>query len=237
MTDSNKQADFQKAQALLPWYAKGELSTEKSLWLSKQIDSNLALKDELNLIQKQISITENYIKKLDTEAYEDKPERLSNLMDKIHGQSQNEETSFNNKTDKKGLWAKLISILPQSQGAWQTAGALALGIMVVQGVVISQLYKTDQGTEYTTLSGEGSGQQNIQADDQLVLLTRFDLNATVYDVDALLTKYNLSIINGPDAGGIYQLTVNDKLTEDAIDKIIAELEAQDKIIKFIAREN
>ena len=68
------------------------------------------------------------------------------------------------------------------------AGAAALGIMLIQGVIISQLYKADQGTEYTTLS-EGAD----QLDDQLILLTRFDLNTTVYEVDALLTKYNLRV--------------------------------------------
>lgn len=237
MTDSNKQADYQKAQELLPWFVKGQLSAEDSSWVSKQLESEPELRDELHLIQKQISFTKNYIDQLDTKAYEDNSERLASLINKI--EAGNEKAHFNNKPDKNNLWTKLLSVLPQSQGAWQTAGVLALGIMVIQGVVISQLSKTEpdkiqQGTEYTTLSGEDSKQQ---AGDQLVLLTRFDLNATVYEVDSILTKYNLSIINGPDAGGIYQLTANDKLSEDAIDKMISELEAQDKIIKFIAREN
>ena len=232
MTDSNKQADYQKAQELLPWFAKGELSAEDSSWISKQLESEPTLRNELHLIQKQISFTENYIDQLDTKAYEDNSERLASLINKI--EAGNEKAHFNNKSDKKDLWTKLLSVLPQSQGAWQAAGALALGIIVIQGVVISQLSKTGQGTEYTTLSGEDSKQQ---ANDQLILLTRFDLNATVYEVDSILTKYNLSIINGPDAGGIYQLTANDKLSEDAIDTLISELEEQYKIIRFIAREN
>lgn len=239
MAEKNKQTDYQKAQELLPWYAKDKLPPEESNWVAKQLKNNSSLEEELILIKKQVSVTQNYINKLNTIDYENNPDRLSTLINRIHTQKNqrgNTDLSIDNKnkTQKTNLWTKLSSYLPKSQNTWQTAGALALGIIVIQGVVISQFYSSKADTEYTTLSEK----EPTLTDDKIVLLTRLDLNATIYQVDALLNKYNLIITNGPDSGGIYQLTyIGEKLGEEAIEKMISDLEERDKVIRFIAREN
>lgn len=240
MTNSNKHVDYLKAQELLPWYADNTLSAEDNLWVSTQLKLHPSLNDELRLIKKQMSLTKDYINKLDTEGYVNNPQRLSHLVNKIQSQAnkpaQNENLFKEANVKKKNFWQKLLSYLPESPRVWQMSGALALSIMVLQGVIISQLYKPQSSVEYTTLS-EPSLAPSPQAESKLILLTRFDLKASIFQLDELLTQFNLSIIDGPDASGIYRLAVNDPISDEAIEQLILKLENQHTIIKFIAREH
>ena len=247
MTEPSQQADFDKALLLLPWYAKGKLSGDVTVWVSKQLGSSATLRKELSLIEKQIVKTEVYVDQIDIREFENNPKRLSKLILKISANTSAAKTTRTNegsesatkaKPKKKTLIDKLLSLLPTTQAGWQTAGALALGIMILQGVVISQLYQDKTETEYTTLSESEDKLQESLDEAKPSFITRFHLNASVYDVDGLLIKYHLTITNGPDSAGIYQLSYNgEALTDEAIDEMITELEAMENIIRFIAREN
>jgi len=168
MTGSIKQSDFDKALALLPWYAKGQLSPDENNWIRIQLKNSKSLQNELHLIKKQISITKAYVDNINVKEFENQKDRLSALQHRINTVAHS-DSAVHNKSDKNNLWTKLLSFLPQTQSSWKTAGALALGIMVIQGVVISQLYRKLAGIFPAGVSrgrdcNDGVSEQDVAAE-------------------------------------------------------------------------
>ncbi len=239
MSKDNANTDFQKALQLLPWYAKNSLSGDDMSWIKQQLELSTELQSELVLIKKQMSITDQYVESLDTNSFENQPARINALKNRIKRQKLEQE-SLNavrsHQKEGRAMWEKILSLVPQTQRQWQIVGALAMSIIVIQGVVISQLFNKKIEIEYSTLSGVNTPDNNI------VLLAGFQKGTSLSQMELFLRKNNLKIIGGPDGQnqyriGFQRMNIKGKAPDDEeISELVFDL-LDDEIIDFVLREN
>jgi hypothetical protein len=241
MSKDNANTDFQKALQLLPWYAKNSLSGDDMSWVKQQLKLSPELQSELALIKKQMIITDQYVEALDTQEFENQSTRINALKNRIKRQTleQEQESLKSAKNKQKGgetMWEKILSFLPQTQGQWKFASAVALTVMVIQGVVISQLYRTESAVEYSTLSATNT------PDNSIVLLAGFKKDTSLAQMEVFLNKNNLRIIGGPDGQNQYrlgfrQINIKGKAPdEEEISELVFDL-LDNQIIDFVLRED
>ena len=117
-----------------------------------------------------------------------------------------------------GLWQKLTEI-PAGVAWGVTAAALAL--VVVQAVGPSGTFGTGGGSGDETFTEAGVS----KADDQgLTALVIFAPGSDITDISGLLREQNMRLVDGPKAGGIYQIGIP-ALTTAEYEELIAALAA------------
>ena len=204
-------------EMLLPWYVTGRLeATEKARvegWLAH--DGALARQLELIEDERRGAVQSNESVVL--------PPTLS------IGQSMYKITAESTKGDV--LFGDLISKLrrffetPQPYAVrWATAAAVAL--ILLQGAWIGSLMTTREPTGYVTASG-GSSQPSAG----IFVLVRFADTASAKDITTTLAALDMSIADGPKAGGLFRVRIGDAGMTDTIrDARIAELKRNSGLI-------
>ena len=127
-----------------------------------------------------------------------------------------------------GAWLSgfVASLSPRTL-AYSATGA-ALAIMLLAGVTVGSLVDYSGQTTYGTVS---------LPTDKTYVMIRFAPEASVADVTKLLETFKASVVEGPKAslGGLYQVRIAEtKLSRDEADAVIKKMQAEGKIISFIA---
>ena len=119
------------------------------------------------------------------------------------------------------------SAAPPGRRHWwrQAAAAAAAVIILVQGGLLWQAYDGG-GAGYELLGGESDAQLQV----------RFAPQATVRDIEALLTAEDLEIVSGPGAAGIYRLRTAGTATPAELDELASRLAGREAVVEFVARE-
>jgi hypothetical protein len=222
---------LKEARLLLPWYSQGLLDQEQMDWMKIQINTYPQLVEEKLMVQEESDWLQQQIRSVHTEKYCHDSQRLDNLLEKIQ---QDEKHKFSSTTTviKTPLYSSYINkikhyLLPSPEiGLWKAGASLALLVITIQTGFLVQSYFSNTNRDYVTLSGETS----LVAQEGNILLVSFKEEATMQQVSTLLTKHQLSFIQGPDLAGLYFIHIPENLDQDVLIKI---LEAETHIISFI----
>jgi hypothetical protein len=125
--------------------------------------------------------------------------------------------------------------------------AIFISVAVWRGIApqapaIDQCKQSDptcaDGPQYGTPIGDGlifvGGPELQSADvaDKSLAVVRFAAKATAADIREFLTVNQISVVDGPKEGGLY--TVQLRVTGEAKQNVVKQLQARSEIIEFIA---
>ncbi|MCK5917861.1 MAG: hypothetical protein KAG34_05520 [Cocleimonas sp.] len=223
---TNQTDTIQEVRLLLPWYAKNTLGESQTQWIAQTLKDYPELQQELEQIKVEINFFDQHMASIDTQAYENNPQRFDNLMQKI---KQPEEKTPSPSTTKQGLLTQIKSWLsPHNSGLWKASAIMAVALLVLQ----NSLWITQPSSHvtYQTLSGED---ETASKQTGVIFMVSFQAEASMQAIQTLLLTHQLSIIQGPDLAGLYLIKA-----EKGIDtsKLIEALSEQDQFIQFISEQ-
>jgi hypothetical protein len=197
-------------EMLLPWYVTGRLGAADTArvesWLAR--DANLARQLELIEDERRGSVLANESVVL--------PASLSirRSIEGITHDRQGGTALFGNLAQQ----VRRFFEAPQSH-AVRWAAAMAVAVIVLEGAWIGSLIATREPTGYVTASGG-----TAQGPSGTFALVRFADAANARDIVAALAALNMSIADGPKAGGLFRVRIGDAgMTDESRDARIAEL--------------
>lgn len=186
---------------LLAWYVNGTLTLKEQHNVEKHLETCVRCQREISLLQK-----------VRRQIQADKPDTpgdfgLNRLMRDIH----RKETA-----------------LAHKRGWWQPSLAAAAIVIVIQGIVLMNLFY--QPASITPLGGSSMG--------GIVLQVKFSPNATEQQIRDLLQKTHGSLVGGPGALGVYRIQLEDvtHTRDEIVQKTIADMRAHGNIVTYVARE-
>ena len=219
-----------EARLLLPWYSQGLLDQEQMDWMKIQINNYPQLLEEQLAVQKEANCLQKQINSLDIEKYSNHPQRLDNLLEKIHQYEQSTTTPLTvTKTPAYKYYINKIKyfLFPTPEiGLWKAGASLALLVISVQSGLLVHNHLSNTNIQYDTLSGENT----IVESEENILLVSFQEKATMQQVHAVLIKHQLNFIQGPDPAGLYLIRIPNNMDQATLIKI---LESEHHIIRFI----
>lgn len=109
---------------------------------------------------------------------------------------------------------------------WRPALATAALVIIVQGVLLLNLWQTDTAPGITPL-GEAGGS---------LLQVRFDPQAREAQIRALLREVGAVIVDGPSAVGLYRLRLPDAKNDADRQAALERLQRADEVIDHVAAE-
>src|SRR6516165_1406434 len=121
----------------------------------------------------------------------------------------------------------LLSLTPRTLAWSATAAAVAI---LVQAAVIATVVVKDQGVP------SGPSLASAPSDGSFVVV-RFAPQATANDITNFLGAYKATVVEGPlNMGGqLYRIRLSEtKLPKDEVGKIVRQMQAESKVVGFIA---
>jgi len=121
----------------------------------------------------------------------------------------------------------LSSLTPRTLARSATAAAVAI---LVQAAVIASVVVKEQG------SPSGPGLASAPSEGSYAVV-RFAPQATADDITNLLRAYKATVVEGPlNMGGrLYRIRLSEtKLPEEEIGKIVRQMQAESKVVDYIA---
>lgn len=211
-------------ELLLPWHAAGTLSHRDTQRVEAALASDAELARRYELVREELGQTIELNESLGAPS----ARAMEALFAKIGSEpARAPALSVNVGARLREFFANLS---PRTLAWSASAGALAIvlqagmiaGIMFEKnGPVGPAKYQTASAT--TNTSGAGS-----------YALVRFQPQANAADIDKFLESNNLSVADGPSAGGLYRVRVStDKLPQTDLSGIMKQLQ-KDKVVGFIA---
>lgn len=217
-TDILPEAD--EFAALLPWYVTGKISSADRAFVEAYLKAHPEAKAQIAVAREEADI----IFAADA-ALEVPHHALDKLKASIAASpSARLAAAKSSLIDRFGDF--LAGFAPRQLAYAGLAAALA--IAVLSGTLVSQF--GSGGAGYTTASGTQDA-----AGKGTFALVSFQPAAPAATLSAFLAENNLSIADGPRAGGIYRLRLSaEVLSEAAAADIIAKLKARGDLISFAA---
>lgn len=211
-----------RIEALLPWYATGKLSAEETAEVETALAADPLLRAHLARIEgERIAAIES------AEALPLPSSRMADrLFAEIGKTAPSARPSF-----LAGLFGRLgeqIAALSPSQ-LGMSAAAAALVMLVLGGALgglvanreVTEGYQTASGPEAVNPAGA-------------VLLIAFQPTATAAQIEQIVGSVGGTIVDGPRAGGLFQLRIGDATMNEADRKaVIEKLSAAKDIVKLV----
>lgn len=206
-------------EKLLPWYATGKLDTATRDRVESALQESPELRKQLSLVRDEM--------KQSVAANEAMAMPPSNATKKFMAMIQENARP---RVAKPNPFAEFMDWLSgQFAGPPRWAVAAALLAIVVQAAILGVLVAERQGAGYHTATGGG----DTLAEGTLVL-ARFSDGATLADLGKQLSALDISIVSGPEAGGLYMLRIGpDDTPASERDRKIAALRASAGLVMFV----
>jgi hypothetical protein len=220
-TTLNTAPERETIEELLPWHAAGTLSRRDAQRVEEALANDRELARRFELIREELGETIHLNESLGAPS----ARAMERLFAKIDAEApvvRKTSVSFN-----LGAWLSgvVASLSPRALAYSATAAALAIVLQaaVITGVVVGDRTSSES---YQTVS--------LPA-DKTYAMVRFAPGASAADITRFLETHKASVVEGPKLGGMYQVRVAEtKLSKDEAAALVKKMQAEDKIISFIA---
>jgi len=216
----NNAPERETVEDLLPWHAAGTLSRRDAQRVEEALARDSELARRFELIREELGETIHLNESLGAPS----ARAMEKLFAKIGAEApvaRKASVSFN-----LGAWLSgfVASLSPRTLAYSATSAALA--IMLLAAVTVGSLVDYSGQTTYGTV--------NLPASETRAMV-RFAPEASAADITKFLEANKASVVEGPKLGGMYEVRVADtKLPKDQAEALIKKLQAEGKIISFIA---
>jgi len=208
-------------ELLLPWHAAGTLSHRDAQRVEAALASNPELARRYELVREELGETIHLNETLGAPS----ARAMEALFAKIDAEpARRPALALNLGARLREFFANLS---PRTL-AW-SATAAALAILLQAGVIASVVLKETSPAAYETASAPSAPRST----EGSYALIRFQPQASAAEIANFLASNDLSIVDGPAAGGLYRVRVADtKLPSADLAGLVKKLQ-QDKIVGFI----
>lgn len=232
MAGSNTtQIDPERAEieALLPWYVAGTLGREEEARVARYVAAHPELAPLVELTREERNATVAGNEELGA------PSRraLDRLMKSV---AESGRAATFRRSEQASLLTRLVDGVAgflQGLAPPQLAlvAAAALALIVAQGVTLGVLLGPSDPGGYSTASG---GKDAPGATGTFALV-RFAPGATAAAIADMLLELEVTIVDGPKAGGIYRVRIATEVLDEAAAKTrLARLLARTDLVTFAA---
>src|SRR6266568_7826151 len=215
--------DRRDIEALLPWHAAGTLSRRDTQRVDAAIEGDEDLARQFALVREELAETIHLNETLGAPSAR-AMEKLFAAIDAEEARSPRRQRSF----DLGGRISEFLSSLTPRTLAWSaTAAAVAI---LVQAAVIASVVVKEQG------SASGPGLASAPNEGSYAVV-RFAPQATANDITNFLGAYKAKLVDGPlkMGGQLYRIRLSEtKLPKDEVGKIVQQMQAESKVVGFIA---
>ena len=193
-----------EAELLAPWYVTGKLDEAEAREveeLAKEDAEFVRVIEEARREQKGAAVL--------NEAMGEPPQGVWARLE----QSVEEERREQSPGRRPGLIERLTTSVSGffaglSMQQWQLAAAAAIALCVIQAGAIAYLVQDGGPAKYGTASGPKSS-----AAIKPAFIVSFSQNATAGEINAVLNAAGATIVEGPNADGLYHLAIRNELHE------------------------
>jgi hypothetical protein len=204
MGNKGEPRDLSEAELLAPWYVTGKLDEAETREVeerAKEDEEFARLINEVKREQKAAAALNEAMGELPQSVWA----RLEqSVEEERREQSRGRRASFiqSLKTGVSGFFAGF------TMQQWQVAAAAAVALCLVQAGAIAYLVQNSGPAKYGTASGPKS-----TAAVKPAFIVSFSQNATAGEINALLDAAGASIVEGPNADGLYHLAIRNENPE------------------------
>jgi hypothetical protein len=208
--------DREDIEALLPWYAAGTLELRDAERVAKAIAGDRKLARHFDLVREEFNETILLNEMLGAPSAR-AAEKLFAAIDAEP--SRKPQTSF----DLARRLVTFVSRFSMRTLAWASSAAV-LVIALQVGVIVTMLVKNEagQGPELASMGGTNASHAII----------RFSGKANASDITTFLQVNKVSVIEGPNSGGMYAVRL--PVIGQEKNELIKQIQAQSGIVEFIA---
>ena len=210
-------------EALLPWHGAGTLSRRDADRLEQALADDYELARRYDLVRQELAETIHLNETLGAPS--------ARAMEKLFAAIDAEEARAPRRQRSLDLGSRLSEFLssfaPRTLAWSATAAAVAI---LVQAAVITSILVKEQGSPGgpTLASAPSEGSYAV---------VRFAPQATATEITNFLGAFRATVVEGPmNMGGqLYRIRLSEtKLPKDEVGKIIQEMQADSKVVGFIA---
>lgn len=215
----------EEMERLLPWHLTGRLSEEERGRVEAYLADHPEAAKQLELIREE---SESAI--VSNEALgAPRGGGLDRLLSQIEAEEGPERVRV---LGRLSAWFSSFDM-----PAYQMAVAAAVVVIIAQAVVIGALVTGGPGEHgYETATGPQAGRIENGASASPDLLIGFAEQATAGEIAGLLGEIKVTIVDGPKAGGLYEVRFTDgKPAAKEIDAIVEKLQKRSQLVSFVSR--
>ena len=232
MTKSNTKAiQRQDIEALLPWHAAGTLIRRDAERVEQALANDNELARQYEMVREELGETIRLNETLGAPSAR-AMERLMAAIEADEATAPKRRVSFN----FSGWFAGLMAQLSPRTLAW-SATAAALAIVLQAGLIAGLFIEGDKSTKgFETASYQDPNAPVTRGFNQgTYVLVRFTPEATATDITNFLEAHKATVVEGPRAKGIFRLRIaENSLSKDELAQAIASMQADKKVIAFVA---
>ena len=220
----NKEPERHEIEALLPWHAAGTLNRRDTDRVEQALAGDRELARRYDLVREELAETIHLNETLGAPSSR-AMEKLFSAIDAEEARTPRRRRSF----DLGGRISEFLSGFAPRTLAW-SATAAAVAILLQAAVIASVVVKDHGGQgnyEVAGIKGQGS-----------FAAVRFTPQATSAEITNFLGAYKATVVEGPMKGmgpSHYRIRLSEtKLSSEEVGKIIREMQAESKIVSFVA---
>jgi len=220
----NKEPERHEIEALLPWHAAGTLNRRDADRVEQALAGDRELARRYDLVREELAETIHLNETLGAPSSR-AMEKLFAAIDAEEARTPRRRRSF----DLGGRISEFLSGFAPRTLAW-SATAAAVAILLQAAVIASVVVKDHGGQgnyEVAGIKGQGS-----------FAAVRFTPQATSAEITNFLGAYKATVVEAPMKGmgpSQYRIQLSEtKLSSEEVGKIIREMQAESKIVSFVA---
>jgi hypothetical protein len=223
-TVDHQLSERQEIEALLPWHAAGTLSQRDAERVERALAGDRELARQFDAVREEFQETIHLNESLGAPSAR-VAQKLFAAIEAEGARAPNLTASQRRSFDLAGRIAGFLSgFAPRTLAYAAAAGALAI---VVQGAVLTQWAVKDQ-------AGGSFGLASKSSSEGPAIMVRFAPQATAAEITSFLGTYKADLVAGPRPGNFYQIRVSGLNSPDEISAVVARMQAESKIVEFVA---
>lgn len=226
-TNTNTAPEREEIEQLLPWHAAGTLSRREAQRVEEALARDPELARQFALVREELSETIHLNETLGAPS----ARAMEKLMAGIEAESGPARQTAPRLSFATWVAERLSMFTPRTLAYAATAAAVAIVLQfgVLTGIAVNRAvgpgaFETASGPATTAPAETGS-----------FALIGFAPDVGAGAMTAFLEQHNLTIVDGPRAGGIYRVRIAAKpLSKAEAEQTIARLRGESAVIRFIA---
>lgn len=217
MTELDQSRQTDPVYGLLPWYATGQLGDAERLEVEAALAADPALRQSLDRVieERDEAVALN----------EAVPGMAGGSIDALMSRIE-ADAPRRDRSTTPGLVARLLEMVAGLSPRVLALAAVAAALVIIaeSGALVGLAGRgVDSGTKYVTASAEPI------AGDQSILLVAFVPGVSLDEVSALLRVEQVTIVDGPKAGGLFRVSVAAGREE----AVLADLKTHTDLVRFV----